>query len=260
MIIIFAIIIYTLFIIPYKVTLNEFKELSLSIKETYNFFKKKFKKANKIGKVGYSILLIMISLLLLFLSFFYILSSACYNTLKKNVNSFHANVYQYFIVPYLITYYLVQFMGTDDSYGKTLGIITEYFKQLNDLFTQKSVIEFYIILIIIALISCFLYFYPKFIFSDKNTIEKHFWDLLNLFYNSSMLTIIFLAFLGLFFILTDTVTSDLTQKFNISFFDVYSTLSLYYASCILLVKIIFNLSIKLFIESRKQNDDLLQSH
>ena len=151
-------------------------------------------------------------------------------------------------------------MGTDDSYGKTLGIITEYFKQLNVLFTQKSVIEFYIILIIIALISCFLYFYPKFIFSDKNTIEKHFWDLLNLFYNSSMLTIIFLAFLGLFFILTDTVTSDLTQKFNISFFDVYSTLSLYYASCILLVKIIFNLSIKPFIESRKQNDDLLQSH
>ena len=42
---------YTLFIIPYKDTLNELKELSLSIKETYNFLKKGLKKPTKLAKL-----------------------------------------------------------------------------------------------------------------------------------------------------------------------------------------------------------------
>lgn len=163
-------------------------------------------------------------------------------------------------MPYVLTWFLVSNFIKDNNYGISLSIITKYFNRLSKLFTETSVVQFFCILLVIGAISLFLNLFPKLFLSENNTIDKDFWGLITLLFTSSMLTIIFLTFLGTFFILTDNVTTDLTKKFNISFFDVYSTLSLYYASCILLVKIVFNLSIKPFIESRKQNDDLLQSH
>ena len=254
------IIIYTICIIPYCSVLKSLKNFWPEIKETFVFFIKRYKNSKSFKKFLNLILIIFISILALFIFFVFILYLICYHALKTNLNNIHANVYKYFFIPYVFTWFLVSNFITDNDYGISLSIIKEYFHRLSELFTENSVNQFFYILLISGAISLFLTLFPKKFLSENNSIDKDFWGLIALLFNSSMLTIIFLAFLGLFFILTDTVTSDLTQKFNISFFDVYSTLSLYYASCILLVKIIFNLSIKPFIESRKQNDDLLQSH
>lgn len=257
---IFIIIIYTFCIIPYRSVFKEFIKFCSSIKETIVLFIESYKNSKKLKKFFNLISIIFIPILVLFVSPIFILTLICYHTLKTNLNNLHSNVYKYFIMPYVFTWFLVSHIIKDYDYGISLSIITEYFNRLSILFVENSVIQFFYILLVIGVISLFLNLFPKWLFSENNIIEKNLWDLIKLLFNSSMLSLIFLTFLGLFFILTDTVTSDLTQKFNISFFDVYSTLSLYYASCILLVKIIFNLSIKPFIESRKQNDDLLQSH
>lgn len=160
-------------------------------------------------------------------------------------------------MPYIFTSFLVSRIIHYKNYGPSLTIIKEYYIQLNNLFTEKSLVFF---LILILILEGVLHLAPRYFFSEENYIEKNFWDLMKLLFNSSTLTLSFLIFLGVFFILTDNVTRTLTPQLKISFFDIYSTLSLYYASCILLVKIVLNLSIKPFIESRKKNDDLLQSH
>ena len=254
------IIIYTLFIIPYTSVFKELRKFCPEIKETFDFFIKRFKNSKSFKKFLNLVLIIFISILVIFISPIFILYLICYHTLKTNLYNMHANIYKYFVIPYVVTWFLVSKFIEDNNYGISLSIITEYFKRLCKLFTENSAIQFFYILLVIGAISLFLNQFPKLFLSEKNTIDKDFWGLITLIFNSSMLTVIFLTFLGVFFILTDDVTTDLTKKFNISFFDVYSTLSLYYASCILLVKIVFNLSIKPFIESRKQNDDLLQSH
>ena len=257
---IFIIIIYTICIVPYHSVLKELTKFWSEIKETFVFFIKSYKNSKNFKKCLNLILIIFIPILVLFISPIFILYLICYHTLKTNLNNMHANVYKYFVIPYVFTWFLVSNFIKDNDYGISLSIITEYFNRLSKLFTENSAIQFFYTLLVIGAISLFLKLYPKLFLSKNNTSDKNFWDLITLLFNSGMLTIIFLTFLGIFFSLTDDVTTDLTQKFNISFFDVYSTLSLYYASCILLVKIVFNLSIKPFIESRKQNDDLLQSH
>ena len=257
---IFIIIIYTICIIPYRSVLKELTKFCPEIKETFVFFIKRYKNSKNFNKFLNFILIIFISILVLFISPIFILYLICYHALKTNLNNIHANVYKYFVIPYVLTWFLVSNFIKDNNYGISLSIITKYFNRLSKLFTETSVVQFFCILLVIGAISLFLNLFPKLFLSENNTIDKDFWGLITLLFTSSMLTIIFLTFLGTFFILTDNVTTDLTKKFNISFFDVYSTLSLYYASCILLVKIVFNLSIKPFIESRKQNDDLLQSH
>lgn len=251
------IIIYTLFIIPYTSVFKEFRNILSEIKEMYIFFKEQYKNSKKTGKFLYLILIIFIFILLLILAPVFILTLVCSHTLKTNLNNIHANIYKYFFMPYVFTFFLVSRIIHNKNYGPSLTIIKEYYNQLNNLFTEKSIVH---ILILILIIGGVLHLAPRYFFSEENYIEKNFWDLIKLLFNSSMLTLFFLIFLGVFFILTDNVTSTLTPQLKISFFDVYSTLSLYYASCILLVKIVFNLSIKPFIESRKKNDDLLQSH
>lgn len=260
MIPIFIIIIYTICIIPKRSVLKELEKFFLEMKKTFVFFVEQYKNSKNLKKYLILILIIFISILVLLISPIFILYSICYHALKTNLNNIHANVYKYFVIPYTITWFLVSNYIKDNDYGISLSIITEYFNRLSQLINEKSTIQFFCVLLVIGAISLFLNLFSKLFLSKNNTFDKYFWGLITLLFTSSMLTIIFLAFLGIFFILTDNVTSDLTQKFNISYFDVYSTLSLYYASCILLVKIVFNLSIKPFIESRKQNDDLLQSH
>lgn len=254
---IFIIIIYTFCIIPYNSIFKEFKKFYSDIEGIFTLFIEQFKNSKGLSKFLYLILIVFISILVLILSPIFALTFICYHTLKTNLNNIHANVYKYFIMPYIFTSFLVLCIIKDHDYGISLSIIKEYFNQLSNLFTQNTVIQFFVVLLIMGGISLFLNLFPKYFFSENHVIEKNFWDLIKLLFNSSILTLTFLTFLGSFFIFTDTVTSDLTQKFNISFFDVYSTLSLYYASCILLVQIVFNLSIKPFIESRKQNDNLL---
>lgn len=251
------IIIYTLFIIPYSSVYKESVNILSEIKETYNFFKEQYKNSKTIGKFLYFVLIVFIFILLLILAPIFILTLLCSHTLKTNLKNIHANIYKYFFMPYIFTSILVSKITHYKNYGPSLTIIKEYYIQLNNLFTEKSVVH---ILILILILGGVLNLAPRYFFSEENYIEKNFWDLMKLLFNSSMLTLFFLIFLGVFFILTDNVTSTLTPQLKISFFDVYSTLSLYYASCILLVKIVFNLSIKPFIESRKKNDNLLQSH
>lgn len=240
--IIFAIISFTtLFIIPYKLVGEQFHQSCQELKDIHYNFYSFIQSKEGYKKIFPLIIYILFIIILIPILVIYFLYFICYLVIKNASLQNYRYLYKYIFFPYILTYLLTQFTTTYDN--PSFRIVNYYFESFNIIFEQKYLIEFVIYIIVTFLISFLLQKVSK-LFDET---QKKLIEFLNVLFTSTMFTLIILACLGIFYILTDNVAETLDVN-HISTFDVYAILAIHYGGCNLASNIIYLFCIKPFIE------------
>lgn len=231
----------TLLIIPYGLVFQKILQVYQEMRQIHSSFYGFINSKRGYKKILLAIIYIVFSIIIIPTLIIYFLYLICYLVIKNASLQNYRYLYKYIFFPYILTYLLTQFASTYDN--TSIRIVYFYFESFNSIFEQKFSIEFVITIIVTFLISFLLHKVSKLF----NETQKKLIEFLNVLFTSTIFTLIILACLGIFYILTDNVAETLASN-HISTFDVYAILAIHYGGCNLASNIIYLFCIKPFIE------------
>ncbi|HFU4205815.1 TPA: hypothetical protein ACGO8I_001566 [Streptococcus suis] len=168
--------------------------------------------------------------------------------INKKYIGFVNITYKYIIFPFLLTFIFVRI--TEGQQSPSILIIRTYYQELLNNLNLESIQQFFIINFAIFLFFCLFKYLES---NSKNQSDVIFSQFFILSFGSIIAAFTLIVFIATYFIFSDDVAKMInSEAVIVPVLDVYSTVAIYYSSCILISQLTYKICIEPIAEKLSQ--------
>ncbi|HFR3649875.1 TPA: hypothetical protein ACHVEJ_000783 [Streptococcus suis] len=203
------------------------------------------------------LLKLLIATLYLFITVIIVLYTALSNVITDEKYTLLSKIFSHIVTPFVLTSIFIKL--TAELNNQSIIIIRTYYHELLKMFELKSLHNF--IIVILGIVFSFRLFKCLEKRSSNNSDIK-FSQFFILTFGSMITSVIFIAFIASYFILSDYVIIKVASNINknIPTLDVYAIIGLYYSACLLIIKLTYEICIKPIAEKLSQLSNNNEEH